>query len=115
MLPSNNSIERPNDLIELAIEVIGQSDRIFDENDYILFYGQLHQWILNNNLFSDNNTIMMTIIITLSVQIMVLKAYRLIPVLFSTDTTVNTFNDFQIHEIDNINLINLVEIGLRSF
>ena len=107
LLPSNNSSERPNDLIELAIEVVGQSDGTFDESDYILFYGQSpHQWILNNKLFSrqqhyydDYCYYFITSDHGLG------KRVESFYSLFSSDTTINTFNDFQIHELDNINLI----------
>ena len=107
LLPSNNSIERPNDLIELAIEVVGQSDGIFDENDYILFYGQSpHQWILNNNLFSRQQHYYDDYCYYfISSDHGLGKRIDSFQSLFSADTTVNTFNDFQIHEIDNINLI----------
>ena len=107
LLPSNNSIERPNDLIELAIEVVGQSDGIFDENDYILFYGQSpHQWILNNNLFSRQQHYYDDYCYYfISSDHGLGKRIDSFQSLFSADTTVNTFNDYQIHEIDNINLI----------
>ena len=39
ILPQENSIERPIDLIENAIFVSGESDGSFDQNDHILFYG----------------------------------------------------------------------------
>ncbi len=40
MLPQANSAPRPADLTENAIFVIGESDGLFDKDDYILFYGQ---------------------------------------------------------------------------
>lgn len=40
MLPEANSIERIDDLIENAIFVEGENDNIFNEDDYILFYGK---------------------------------------------------------------------------
>jgi len=40
MLPQPNSEDRPQDLIENSILVTGQDDGIFNDNDYILFYGQ---------------------------------------------------------------------------
>ena len=39
MLPELNSIERPDDLVENAIVVVGEQDGSFDRNDYVLFYG----------------------------------------------------------------------------
>jgi hypothetical protein len=40
MLPEGNSLSRIDDLAENAIYVQGESDGVFDESDYILFYGQ---------------------------------------------------------------------------
>ncbi len=37
-LPEANSSDRPDDLVENAIEVVGGEDGSFDANDYILFY-----------------------------------------------------------------------------
>lgn len=38
MLPENNSVERPDDLVNNAISIIGDGDGSFDPGDYILFY-----------------------------------------------------------------------------
>ena len=40
MLPLSNSINYPNDLTENAIQVIGEEDGSFNNEDYILFYGE---------------------------------------------------------------------------
>jgi len=40
MLPQLNSDSRPFDLVENAIQVIGESDGVFNKEDYILFYGE---------------------------------------------------------------------------
>ncbi len=39
-LPENPTFERPSDLVENAIIVVGESDGRFDQGDYILFYGR---------------------------------------------------------------------------
>ena len=39
MLPEYNAIERPDDLVENSIVVVGEQDGSFDVNDYVLFYG----------------------------------------------------------------------------
>ena len=39
-LPENITISRPNDLEENAILVVGQEDGVFNDGDYILFYGR---------------------------------------------------------------------------
>jgi hypothetical protein len=41
----SNSINYPNDLIENAIKVVGEEDGIFNNDDYILFYGEgIENW-----------------------------------------------------------------------
>lgn len=40
LLPEKNSVFRYDDLQENAITVVGESDGTFDNNDYVLFYGQ---------------------------------------------------------------------------
>ena len=39
-LPENITVPRPNDLEENAIIVVGQEDSVFNDADYILFYGR---------------------------------------------------------------------------
>lgn len=39
-IPYNNCIDYPNDPLENAIYVEGESDGVFNDNDYVLFYGQ---------------------------------------------------------------------------
>lgn len=48
MVPMYNGKTRPDDLQENAIQVIGESDNTFNNNDYVLFYGEATtQWILD--------------------------------------------------------------------
>ncbi len=39
-LPENINSSRPIDLVENAIQVVGEEDGKFDDNDYIIFYGR---------------------------------------------------------------------------
>jgi len=44
-LPQRNSSYRPDDLVENAVYVAGESDGTFDDNDYLLFYARgPHTW-----------------------------------------------------------------------
>ncbi|MFT5903299.1 MAG: hypothetical protein ACI9O2_000148, partial [Flammeovirgaceae bacterium] len=44
-MPYDNSIERPDDLLQNAIYIDGEADEVFDEDDYILFYAKgPHKW-----------------------------------------------------------------------
>lgn len=40
LMPEKNSVYRYDDLLENAITVVGENDGVFNNNDYILFYGQ---------------------------------------------------------------------------
>ena len=52
LLPIDNFSDRTIDLEELAIQLVGQNDGVFDENDFVLFYGQSpNQWKVNNSGF----------------------------------------------------------------
>lgn len=71
MLPQANNISRPNDLIENAIYVKGESDGVFNSSDYILFYAQgadrsyfdtkRNIFFYEKNLFSDKNFYFITV------------------------------------------------------
>ncbi len=59
MLPLKNTPGYPLQIPELAIEVIGEQDGSFDDNDYILFYGigKDHwnpEYQTHNNIYSDH-------------------------------------------------------------
>ena len=50
MLSPNNSDFRPDDLTRLPISFIGESDGVFNNNDYFLFYGEgADSWSLNHS------------------------------------------------------------------
>lgn len=40
LLPRENSASRPDDMVENAIQVVGESDGVFNKNDFVLFYGE---------------------------------------------------------------------------
>lgn len=55
MLPTDNSIERTDDLAQNAVKVVGGGDGEFGPNDYILFYGRgPHQWKKAGILYQHN-------------------------------------------------------------
>lgn len=60
MIPLLNSIPYPNDLAENAIEFVGESDGVFNDSDYILFYAEgIDTWNSEcetfQNLFADKS------------------------------------------------------------
>ncbi len=64
-IPYNNSIEAPFDPVENRIYVAGEDDGVFNENDYVLFYGKgtydweydslARTWVKRINHFSNSN------------------------------------------------------------
>ena len=40
VLPKVNNVPCPDDLVEIPIYVYGESDGVFNQNDYILFYAR---------------------------------------------------------------------------
>jgi len=110
MLPEANSEQVFTDLQENAIQVIGEEDGSFDENDYILFYGQSQvKWIENPgsgrfghifNVYDDYTYYYITADLGSGKRIPQINSYQVAP-----DQTITTFNDYFYHEADEVNLL----------
>lgn len=109
MLPQDNSVPRPSDLLENAILISGQEDGSFDTNDFLLFYGNSPDFIAYNsendffqyekNLYSDTTFYFLTIKGTDGMRV---------PDRASSEAVfdrVNTYKNVFIHETDETNLI----------
>ena len=107
MLPLSNNIYYPSDLTENAIQVIGESDGVFNNEDYILFYAEgvdtyNDESQTNNNLYDAKSYYYVTVQggdgkrITNMAQ----------PTEIST-STITAFDDYQYHELDLVNIENL--------
>ena len=109
MLPRANSDARPDDLMENAIYVSGESDGSFDKGDYILFYAQgTTKWTYDNankvwhhqvNEYSDTSYYFLTTD----------QGFKRINQVTSTNSPssiVREFDDFSFHEVDQVNLLN---------
>ena len=107
MLPLTNSIYYPDDLTENAIQINGENDGIFNNEDYILFYAEgVDNWNsesqTNLNLYDSKSYYYITTTggegkrITNTIQ----------PSGTST-LELNTFDDYQYHEIDQTNIAHL--------
>lgn len=109
-LPQANNILRPIDLVENAIEVVGETDGKFDASDYIIFYtSSPHQVIYNtdnqsfihkNNPYSDSTFYFLNIADTKGLRI---KSQALVV----ATKSINSFDDFSFHEIDQRNIVSL--------
>ncbi|MGC6489911.1 MAG: type IX secretion system sortase PorU [Flavobacteriales bacterium] len=107
MLPTENSEPRIDDLEELTIKVVGESDGAFNTSDYVLFYGQSpHSWDLNSDhfqrnthLFEDKTYYFITTDLGQGKRIMENGFNE------NADTIISSFNDFQHHENNDVNFI----------
>lgn len=108
MLPFENAVPRPTDLLPNAIEVFDGGDGVFGPGDHILFYasgaqrwdlvGQ--QFVHTKNVFTDSASYFIGIGIE--------PPYRIQNVAVANESptaTVTTFNDRQFIERDLVNLI----------
>lgn len=110
ILPQANYIPRPIDLVENAIEVIGETDGKFDVSDYIVFFAEGPSQIIyntdsqlfthKNNPYSDSTFYFLNISDTKGLRI---KNQSLV----AATKSVNSFDDFIFHEIDQRNIVSL--------
>jgi len=111
MIPLKNSIPYPEDLTENAIQVLGEDDGVFNDNDYVAFYAEgVDNWNdesqTTNNLYSDKSYYY------INVQGADGKRIQSMLQPSGTGTPVTTFNDYQYHEVD---AVNIVRLGRRWF
>lgn len=112
MLPLSNGDFYPNDLTENAIEFIGESDGVFNNEDYILFYAEgVDNWNeesqSNNNLYDSKSYYYVTVQGNDGKRIP-----EMVQPAGSSSLTLNTFDDHQYHELD---LVNIAHIGREWF
>ncbi|HNS11938.1 MAG TPA: type IX secretion system sortase PorU [Bacteroidia bacterium] len=107
-LPFANSASRADDLLENSIQIIGESDGVFNSNDYVLFYGSGQtKWDLDGsgnkfvhqlNPYSDTTYYFITADLGPGKRIQTVSDN-------SPNLTVNSFDDRQVHEADLVNLL----------
>jgi hypothetical protein len=112
MLPLSNSAYYPSDLAENAIEVIGENDGVFNNEDYILFYAEgVDTWNdesqTNNNLYDSKSYYYITIQGNYGKRIKTMTQPS-----GSSTLSINSFDDHQYHELD---LINIAHLGRQWF
>ena len=112
MAPLSNNIYYPADLIENAIQVTGENDGVFNNEDYILFYGEgvdtyNAESLTFNNLFDTKSYYYITV--------QGANGKRITPISQpsgNSSMTVTSFDDHQYHEKD---LINIARLGRQWF
>ena len=111
ILPERISISRPEDILEVPIQVIdANNDGFFNSNDYILFYAKgPQQWILNQsdssfrhvqNIYRDLNYYFVALNNTTSKKIPTVPSSSL-----TTTKVVTTFDDYAFREDETLNLV----------
>ncbi|MBW4360179.1 type IX secretion system sortase PorU [Flavobacterium taihuense] len=108
MLPLANTAFHPNDLTENAIQIQGESDGVFNDDDYILFYGKgVFNWndesLTNLNLYDTKSYYYITIDGDDGKRISNTSQ----PISPST-LNINTYDEYQFHEVD---LKNIAQVG----
>lgn len=109
-LPFENSESRIDDLEENAIEIVDGGDGVFNNGDYLLFYGQSpHRWKSDGDrfnhythFFSDTTYYFITTDYNIGNAKRITKKTE---VNLPPDVTVSTFNDHQYHEVDLTNFV----------
>ncbi|WP_374174831.1 type IX secretion system sortase PorU [Flavobacterium tructae] len=107
MLPLANNTYYPEDLAENAIQIVGETDGVFNNEDYILFYGEgVENWSTesqtNLNLYDTKSYYYITTTGG--------DGKRIAPLNQPTGNStleLNTFDDYQFHEIDKTNIAHL--------
>ncbi|WP_309840819.1 type IX secretion system sortase PorU [Flavobacterium sp. 2755] len=107
MVPLANNSYYPEDLTENAIQIIGEGDGTFNNEDYILFYAEgVEKWNdesqTNLNLYSNRSYYYVTTSGNDGKRIPNLTQ----PTANST-LELNTFDDYQYHEVDQTNIVHL--------
>lgn len=111
LIPEKNSVFRYDDLQENAINVIGENDGVFDNGDYILFYGQsTDSWKKSGDVrlpyehqthyFSDTSFYFITTDLGLGKRIASQNSLSNSP-----NTTTNSQDYYGIHELNSINKV----------
>jgi len=113
MLPLQNSVFYPFDLTENAIQFIGAEDGVFNNEDYILFYGKgptgyNEESNTNINVYTDKACYFINV--TSGLTSKQVQAYT--GPAGSADITFDTFHDYKFHEVDEYNI---AKLGRRWF
>ncbi|PHR99557.1 MAG: peptidase C25 [Leeuwenhoekiella sp.] len=112
MLPLRNRDNTIFDPVENAIKVVGEEDGSFDNDDYVLFYGESTRQfnaesLTHINLYDDKSYYFITADGGPGTRINAMQQPEATP-----NVTITTFQDYQFHERDRENLLNL---GRRWF
>ncbi|MFM2049099.1 MAG: type secretion system sortase PorU, partial [Bacteroidota bacterium] len=107
-IPESNSINRPDDLTELAIQVVGENDNTFDSGDYILFYGQQPDNVFYNTtsklFYHEKNLYANKTFYYITTDLGAGKRITSQASTTGANKTITSFDDYQYNDEDGINL-----------
>lgn len=112
MIPLKNSEYYPIDLAENSIQVVGESDGIFNDSDYVLFYAEgVDQWNedsqTTNNLYDSKSYYYVNMQGEDGKRISDLQQPS-----GNSDQTITEFDGYNYYEVDKVNI---VKLGRRWF
>ncbi|MFV0541948.1 MAG: peptidase C25, partial [Aestuariibaculum sp.] len=104
MIPYLNSEYQPFDVVENAIKFVGEEDGVFNNEDYILFYGRGPKGYnaeskTNINCYTDKTYYYINVGTGYGKRIQTMFQPSGVPTV-----NINTFNDYQFHEVDTYNI-----------
>ena len=111
MLPMLNSVEFPIDPIENSVKFVGQNEDVFNDDDYLLFYGKgpgefNSENNTNLNLFEDKASYFLSISGSNGQRVSEFIEPN------NSELIIDYYTNYQFHEIDEYNL---AQIGRRWF
>lgn len=117
MLPSKNSEHRLDDLKEMAVVVNGENDGVFNQGDYVAFYGESQvEWSFDSingryrhkkNLYSDTVYYFVNIGEASGKRVSLVDNSNL-----QANIQVSNYDDYDFHELDQINLLKSGQLWL---
>ncbi|OFZ10460.1 MAG: hypothetical protein A3D92_19125, partial [Bacteroidetes bacterium RIFCSPHIGHO2_02_FULL_44_7] len=115
-LPELNSKPRTDDLAKNAIQVIGEGDGTFDDDDYILFYGWgPHRWYPGSvNFDQDRNPYSDLSYYFINVNPLE-TPLRIATELSTDDAITNYVTSYSYHDVHELDLVSLVNGGQRWY
>jgi len=104
ILPYANAIDVPIDPTENAIKVVGEEDGVFNDGDYVLFYGEGPNGF---NQESNTNINLYTTKTNYYININGAQGKRIgayVPPTGASTLAINTFQDYRYHEVDQFSI-----------
>nr|WP_313791465.1 C25 family cysteine peptidase [Lacinutrix neustonica] len=114
MIPYLNDATYPIDPVENAIKVVGEADGVFNDDDYILFYGVGPKGLVDNTAINTNiNPYQDIAYYYINIGSGPGKRMNaMVEPSASPSLQINTFQDYQFHEVDEFSL---ALVGRRWF